>query len=110
MKHSMGPRLKKWTPVIVRWEDAVTVHDPMHSDDLDDANPVERTSIGFLVRKNAKAVTICMEDDRESHDPDRDCQTVTSIGARMVIEVIPLELAEKSEVRNERHGGPSGPD
>ncbi len=91
-------RIPKWTPVIVRWIDAVTVHDPMHSSDLGDAEPVERSTIGFLLNNSKTKVTICMEDDRESHDPARDCQTVTSINKPTVVKIERLYLQGEQNI------------
>lgn len=87
--------VKKWTPVIVTWRDAVTVREEMHSEaDIDDATPVVRKSIGFLLKANRKEVIICMEDDREKRDPDSDCQTVTGIPRGMVESIAALCVSQ----------------
>lgn len=83
----MSKKLKKWTPVIVTWRDAVTVREEMHSDDLQDAEPVIRRSIGFLLKANKRDVVICMEDDRLKDDGHSDCQTVTGIPKGMVVAI-----------------------
>lgn len=89
-------RMKRWTPVVVTWRDAVTVREEMHSDDLEDAKPVIRRSIGFLLKMNRSEVVICMEDDRAKDDSHSDCQTVTGIPRGMVVAVTPLSLEIKT--------------
>lgn len=81
--------MRKWTPVVILWKDAVTYHDPARSSD--DFPAAERRSIGFFLKKNtASDVTICMEDDRSSKSPESDCQTVTTILAGMIVRIIEL--------------------
>jgi hypothetical protein len=81
-------RIPKWTPVIVVWEDAVTVYDPSHSDE-DHPTAIRRT-IGFLIAKNKKGVSVAMEDDRGADAYEADCQTVTSIPSKMIKQIIRL--------------------
>ena len=83
-------KLKKWTPVVITWRDAITVRDEMHSENLEDAEPVIRRSIGFLLKSNKHDVVICMEDDRAKDDAHSDCQTVTGIPRGMVVAIRPL--------------------
>lgn len=90
-------RLKKWTPIVVTWVDAVTVREEMHSDQLDDAKPILRRSIGFLLQQNRQEVVICMEDDRLKNDGTNDCQTVTGIPRGMVRAVTPLYYNEEKK-------------
>ena len=82
--------IKKWTPIILTWRDAVTVREEMHSEHLEDATPIIRRSIGFLLKMNKNEVVICMEDDRAKDDGHDDCQTVTGLPRGMVIAIRPL--------------------
>lgn len=82
-------RVKKWSPIVVVWDDASTVYEQKHSDDLGDLS-ARRHTVGFLLISNRKEVVVCMEDDRGMDDPDSDCQTVTRIPRRMVQRIIPL--------------------
>lgn len=76
------------------WEDAVTVRDEMDSEDLSDASPCVRISIGFLLKMTRSEVIICMEDDRARLDPESDCQTVTGLPRKMIRKIV--ELAPKT--------------
>lgn len=98
-------KIKKWTPCIVSWKDAVTVHEPANSED---AFPVAiRNSIGFLIRKNTEGVTIAMEDDRAAEFGEHDCQTVTTIPSKMVITVTALDRAPAAPPRRRREPMPT---
>jgi hypothetical protein len=67
----------------------------MRSDDAHTLNPPAlRSTIGFLLKKNRSGITVCMEDDRQA-DSDNDCQTVTTIPAKMIVKI--LELAVVGE-------------
>lgn len=86
--------MKKWTPVIVTWRDAVTYHDPAKS--TDDFPAAERCSSGFFLKRNAAGdITICMEDDRKSKNDASDCQTITTILSGMILEIVELEPKRK---------------
>lgn len=80
--------MKKWTPVVVTWVDAVTEHEP--ADSVKDDFPLAvRKSIGFFLRRTSDGITICMEDDREAGTAG-DCQTITTIPKGMLKNVQPL--------------------
>lgn len=82
--------MRRWTPVIVSWEDAVTIGQA-HSDD--DFETVIRSTIGFFIRRTAKSITVCMEDDRKTKNPEADIETTTTIPIALVKEVITLRRA-----------------
>lgn len=90
-------RLKKWTLCIVEWEDAVTHYEPGNS--ADKFPTAIRRTCGFLIRRDAKAITVAMEDDRSADTGNDDCQTVTSIPAAMVRSVTPAVEGEKIRSR-----------
>jgi hypothetical protein len=81
------PRLKKWTPIIVTWIDAVSLEGPQHSDTSFEC--VTRHSIGHFLKRSAEIITIAMEDDR-SVDEASDCDSVTSIPLGMIRKITVL--------------------
>lgn len=83
-------RIKKWAPIVIEWDDAATVYEQKHSEELGDLS-ARRRSIGFLLRLNRREIVMCMEDDRSMDDPENDCQTVTRIPRKMILRVVPLE-------------------
>lgn len=87
-------RIKKWTPVLVKWADAVTHSDPQDSTDPALVEPAVRYSVGHLLAwDRRKGITIAMEDDHEA-GTEGDCQTVTHIVQGMILQVTVLVMGE----------------
>lgn len=64
------------------------MHDAHDSEDTDLFEPAIRYTVGHLLYWNkSKGITVAMEDDREA-DADGDCQTITTIGSGMILQVV----------------------
>lgn len=85
------PKLRKFTPVVVTWHDAITETGDVKSDNaLKNDAPVVRRSIGWWVGVGEFNVLIAMERDKPLTDDDTDCGGIGRIPKRMVTSVARL--------------------
>lgn len=76
--------LKKWSPVVVEWEDAFSTFGSNYSKAyVKFYKPVIRRSIGFLLEKNSRYVHITATDDRAIKDHE-DCDDILTVPIAMV--------------------------
>jgi hypothetical protein len=81
---------RKWSPVVVLWEDAETHSDPINSEEfIATYKPLMRKTIGFLLHRDKERIFVAMDSDRSRAmaDGGNDCQTTTVIPAAMIHEV-----------------------
>jgi hypothetical protein len=76
------PRLKKWTPVLVEWHDAVLHEGPQNSDS--EFRIAIRYSVGHFVKRSDTGFTIAMEDDRNDEGDASDCDNASTIALGMI--------------------------
>lgn len=85
---------KKWQPIIVEWEDALTSHAPHNSRQyIKTYKPMIRKSIGFLLGRTEEHIHISATDDRSAVDYD-DSDDITTIPIGMIRKVSFLTSSE----------------
>lgn len=76
-----NPLPKKWTLVVMEWEDAVTIG---ASNSKHEQETVVRRTAGFFIRRNRSgSITVAMEDDRKKK-ADEDMDTATTVPPQLV--------------------------
>lgn len=81
--------MEPFSPVFVIWLDAQTDYGAAKSSDYATWKRYIRRTIGWLIHRDQERIVVAMEDDRLS-GVDTDCQTITTIPAAMIMDVVEL--------------------
>lgn len=99
--------MEKFAPVAVRWLDANTDHNPGRSSDYAKTwQRAERCTIGWLVHYDRERIVLAMDDDRRCEGSEEDVQTVTTIPAAFILEVVEFRAVPKPKKKQPKQVSP----